>query len=593
MLLRLRVGGYVDRLALTPTAAESLSNHLTDGSSQEVIIARATETLGQHWQKGGTLIIIGAAGAVTRLIAPMLTEKECDPAVLVIDARGDMVIPLLGGHYAGAERLALELAAALGGRAGLTGDCAVSANISWDCFGEAWGWQRSGKNSHWSTLMQNQSAGRLPAVRQESGSQLWQATTDFQRLQCDTAMGPDLLIGPGLAAPCCWHPATLWLGIGCERNTSLSLLKRVVAKALEAAELAPEAVAGLASIDQKGSEPALLELARETGWSLQLYKASELTTIDTPTPSLVVAAKMGTPSVAEAAALKAAGVKAQLKLTKRVQQAQSNENGAATIAIASAARPFAPERGELHLIGSGPGNHALLTHDARAALTRCPVWVGYSLYLDLLEPLRNPQDQVRCDSRLTQEVDRCRRALDLAIEGVRVALISSGDSGIYGMASPALELWLQLSKKERPDLQIHPGISALQLAAARVGAPLTHDFCTISLSDKLIPWSKIEYRLRAVAEADLTVVLYNPRSRERNWQLARAVALLLEHRSPSTPVAIARQLGREEEQVNLYQLGTLPIENVDMLSLVLVGNSTSQICDNWMLTPRGYPVEAT
>jgi cobalt-precorrin 5A hydrolase/precorrin-3B C17-methyltransferase len=179
--------------------------------------------------------------------------------------------------------------------------------------------------------------------------------------------------------------------------------------------------------------------------------------------------------------------------------------------------------------------------------------------------------------------------LGLANQGLNVALVSSGDSGIYAMAGLALELWLTQSPDQRPSFEVHPGISALQLAAARAGAPLMHDFCTISLSDRLTPWEVIEKRLEAAAAGDFVVALYNPRSKGRDWQLARAQELLLAGRPGTTPVALARQLGRPEEQVSLHTLGDLPIEQVDMLTLVLVGNSTSRTQDGRMVTPRGYP----
>ena len=193
---------------------------------------------------------------------------------------------------------------------------------------------------------------------------------------------------------------------------------------------------------------------------------------------------------------------------KRIFHAEGGEQGAVTVAIAEAVHPLAPKKGELHLIGSGPGSLQLLTADAREALSRCILWVGYGLYLDLLEPLRRC-DQVRLDGQLTRERDRCWQALDLARQGARVALISSGDSGIYGMAGLALELWMDLPETERPRFQVHPGLSALQLAAARAGAPLMHDFCTISLSDRLTPWRVIERRIEAAACGDFVVAIYN------------------------------------------------------------------------------------
>jgi cobalt-precorrin 5A hydrolase/precorrin-3B C17-methyltransferase len=390
----------------------------------------------------------------------------------------------------------------------------------------------------------------------------------------------------------------------------LALLERLVERTLTVAGLAPEAVAGLASVDRKGDEAALLALSERHGWPLRLFDADTLAAVSVPNPSGAVAEAMGTASVAEAAALRAAGAAAadafpamaisegnagvarapaaELVVPKTIERAAHGERGAATLAVALAGRQWAPQRGELHLVGSGPGQLDLLSGDARSALAMASVWVGYGPYLDLLEPLRRP-DQLRRDGRLTEERARCAEALDLATQGLRVALVSSGDSGIYGMAGLALEQWLARDPIDRPAFQVHPGISALQLAAARAGAPLMHDFCTISLSDRLTPWEVIERRLRAAAAGDFVVALYNPRSLGRDWQLERARTLLLEGRPAGTPVALARQLGRQGEAVQLHTLVDLPVEEVDMLTLVLIGNSTSRIQDGRMVTPRGYP----
>ena len=157
------------------------------------------------------------------------------------------------------------------------------------------------------------------------------------------------------------------------------------------------------------------------------------------------------------------------------------------------------------------------------------------------------------------------------------------------MAGLALELWLTQPPSDRPQFQVHPGLSALQLAAAKAGAPLMHDFCSVSLSDRLTPWSKIETRLKSAASGDFVVALYNPRSQERDWQLTRALELLLEHRAPSTPVVVARQLGRAQEDIQLHTLQKMPVKEVDMLTIVLIGNSSSRLQDNHVVTPRGYP----
>jgi cobalt-precorrin 5A hydrolase/precorrin-3B C17-methyltransferase len=578
-----------DALLLQLESAGLLDQRVASGAGPD----GSSTALRQRWNEAGGFVVVGACGLVIRLLAPLLSGKHADPAVVVIDPRGRFVVPLLGSHGAGGEGLAQRAAALLGATVVSTGSSGGLGSLALDQFGERWGWRR-GRQGDWTHLMQQ--AARDPGglgLDQTAGSRLW------RQLEASEALPPPGVEPPGGDAAslhitaergpgCRWHPPCLWLGIGCERHTSLAVLERLVHRALERANLAPEAVAGLASVDRKADEPALLELAARHRWPLRWHPASELREIAVPNPSALVEAEMGTASVAEAACLASAGPGARLVLAKTIERAADLETGAATLAVAEAVEQWAPQRGTLHLVGSGPGRLDLLTADARLALSAATVWVGYSLYLDLLEPLRRP-DQCRLDGQLTQERERCLQALQLANQGLEVALVSSGDSGIYAMAGLALELWLQQPRDARPAFVVHPGISALQLAAARAGAPLMHDFCTISLSDRLTPWQVIERRLRGAATGDFVVALYNPRSRDRLWQLERARSLLLEARSPDTPVVLARQLGRPEEEVSLHTLDALPVERVDMLTLVLIGNSSSYCRDGRMVTPRGYP----
>ena len=572
LLQRLLRSGVIDRVALPPDGHAWRSHELS-------------HFLGETWPTGQALVAVGACGAITRLVAPLLQGKDSDPAVVVLDPAGRFAVPLLGGHGAGGEALAQRIAALLGGEAVLTGASAAAGQVALDGFGTPWGWRRGGGD--WSALMKRAQRQQPPPLWHEHGNDRWRQLPGLQGLDAAPDVEPLVVSvepGPG----CRWHPPALWLGIGCERGTSLSLLERLVEQGLAAQGLAPEAVAGLASAERKADEPALLDLAARRGWPLRCFSSAELAAVEVPNPSAVVLAELGTASVAEAAALLAAGPSCELRQAKRIERAEGSEQGAATLAIAQARQQWAPQRGQLHLIGSGPGSLDLLTPDARAALAESCVWVGYGLYLDLLEPLRRP-DQLRSDGTLTEERQRCQEALELACQGLTVALVSSGDSGIYGMAGLALEQWMALAEADRPRFSVHPGISALQLAAARAGAPLMHDFCTISLSDRLTPWEVIERRLRAAAAGDFVVALYNPRSRGRDWQLARAQELLLAGRPATTPVVLARQLGRAEEAVSLHTLGSLPVEQVDMLTLVLVGNSSSRVEGGRMVTPRGYP----
>jgi cobalt-precorrin 5A hydrolase/precorrin-3B C17-methyltransferase len=214
--------------------------------------------------------------------------------------------------------------------------------------------------------------------------------------------------------------------------------------------------------------------------------------------------------------------------------------------------------------------------------------IGYSLYLELIAPLLRP-GQIVESYPITQERLRAERAIFLAEWGLTVAVVSSGDCGIYGMAGLVFEeLRAQGWQGQTPAVQVFPGISALQAAASRVGAPLMHDFCAISLSDLLTPWEVIEKRLKAAAMADFVCALYNPRSRSRTEQLDQAQAIFLQFRSPQTPVAIVRSAYREDEQITLTTLGQLTEVSVDMLTTVLIGNQSTAFLENWMITPRGY-----
>ncbi|MEB3177167.1 MAG: precorrin-3B C(17)-methyltransferase [Synechococcus sp.] len=572
--------GELDAIAvpaalLDPHRPELL--HHRDGSQK---------LLAQHWQELELIVGALAAGALVRLIAPQLEHKQSDPAVLLLADHGQRLVPLLGNHQGGGERFAAKLAPLLHAEVVHSGFSATQQRIPLDSFGKGWGWRRG--SGDWDQLM-HQAARELPltlaqqAGQAEAGAVLLQNHTLLREAGAEAA---DLSIGSRSGPGCRWHPPLLWLGVGCERNSSLELLRQAVDSSLAAAGLAPEAVAGLASHRLKGDEAALLALAAERQWPLKLFAAEELAQQTVPNPSTVVAAEVGCPSVAEAASLLAAGEAAALLQAKTIYKRQGQ--GAVTLAISEATRPWAPQRGQLQLIGAGPGALDQLTGSARSALAAAQVWVGYSLYLDLLEPLRRC-DQVRLEGQLTRERERCQQALELARQGINVALISSGESGMYGMAGLALEQWLTLPEQEQPSFAVHPGISAFQMAAARLGAPLMHDLCTISLSDRLTPWSVIEQRLKGAAAGDFVVALYNPRSRDRHWQLGRAVELLLEHRPASTPVAICRQLSRSDEQLQIHNLSSLPLEQVDMFSLVLIGNSTTRLQQGRLVTPRGYP----
>lgn len=352
-------------------------------------------------------------------------------------------------------------------------------------------------------------------------------------------------------------PASLVVGVGTSSDASPQEVAALIGATL---------VEAVATIDRRVDHPAVVGL----GFPVRAFTAQQLAEVDVPTPSDIVAASVGTSSVCEAAALLAAGPGAELVVTKR-------KNAVATAAVARRAG----RAGRLSLVGLGPGAVEHRTPAAAAAVRHAEVVIGYGPYVDQCADLLAPHHEI-VRSPIGDEVARARLAVEHAAAGRRVALVCSGDAGVYAMASIALEL------AEGVEVEVVPGVTAALAAAAVLGAPLGHDHAAISLSDLLTPWEAIERRLRAVADADLVVSLYNPRSTGRAWQLGAARDILLEHRPTTTPVGIVTDASRAGEQVELTTLADLDVERVGMTTCVVVGSSSTRIVDGRMVTPRGY-----
>ena len=237
----------------------------------------------------------------------------------------------------------------------------------------------------------------------------------------------------------------------------------------------------------------------------------------------------------------------------------------------------------LTIAGIGPGDRDSMTIAVDKALQAADVVIGYTVYIDLIKPCYPWKEYL--STPMTKEADRCRMALDLAQQGKNVVLICSGDSGIYGMAALVYEL---RGESETPEIDVLPGITAACSGSAILGAPLTHDFAVISLSDRLTEWGTIEKRLKASAEADLTIVLYNPASKGRPDHLRKACDILIETLPGDRPCGIARAIGREGESTQLLTLGELRETAVDMFCTVFIGNSMTRIIGGKLVTPRGY-----
>lgn len=240
----------------------------------------------------------------------------------------------------------------------------------------------------------------------------------------------------------------------------------------------------------------------------------------------------------------------------------------------------------IYVIGIGPGSRDLMTQEAIAAMEDAEVIVGYKTYIKLVEDFIKDKEVVQNGMR--KEVDRCQDAIDIAKTGKKVAVISSGDAGIYGMAG----LILELITKQNLDIPVKvvPGVTASIGAASVLGAPIMHDFCHISLSDLMTPWEVIEKRLRLAAEADFVICLYNPRSKGRSEHLAKAFKIMGEFKDGSTPIGIVKDVGRADQEKFICTFDTMDFERVDMTTMVIIGNKSTYIKDDLMITPRGYTV---
>ena len=537
---------------------------------------------------GVPVVGVCASGILIRAVAPLLADKRTEPAVISVSDDGAVVVPLLGGHR-GANRLARDIAEALGGTAAVTTAGDVALGVALDEPPEGW---ILGTPELAKAAMAGLLSGQGASVEGEMAAQA--------RWLDGLPKGDGVRIAATIARPeagvLTFHPQRLVLGVGCARDCPPEELANLVADLLDEAGVAPGAVKALCTIDLKADEPAVNQLATVLGVPLRLFDAAELEAEADrlQTPSEVVFAEVGCHGVSEGAALAGAGPQAELRIAKR-------KTAHATAALAMVPEPIVELRGQargrLSVVGIGPGQAAWRTPEVSRLVVEADELVGYGLYIDLLGPLAI--GKTRSDFPLGGEEDRCRYALERAGEGRNVALICSGDAGIYAMAALVFELLDRgpealgvTAAARRVQVLCSPGVSALQGAAARAGAPLGHDFCAISLSDLLTPRADIVKRLRAAAEGDFVIAFYNPVSKRRRTLLAEARDILLGHRPADTPVLLASSLGRPEENIRYRRLADLDVNEVDMLTVVLVGSSNSRLAmlgeGPRMYTPRGY-----
>ena len=556
----------------------------------DAFFANALDHARDLFAAGRPIVGVCASGILIRGVAPLLSDKLTEPPVVSVSDDGSVVVPLLGGHR-GANRLAKEIAAHLGGKAAVTTAGDVSLGIALD--EPPVGWAVGTPELAKQTMAELLAGASMLLSGEEAPRAEWLRALP----QADSGSGVKIAVtmAPAAEGVMTFHPQRATLGVGCSRNCPPEELAQLVHGMMAQAGLDPKALHSINTVDLKADEPAILDLGASLGVPLRFFAPAELEQQvgRVQNPSDVVFGEIGTHSVAEAAALSQSD-DSTLRLAK-----QKTAN--ATCAIGIAPDPLVDlkgqARGRLSIVGIGPGQASWRTPEVSKLVSEAEELVGYGLYIDLLGPLA--AGKIRTDFPLGGEEDRCRYALEEAAKGKNVALVCSGDAGIYAMGALVFELMdrdadaLGVSQAAKAvDVVCSPGVSALQGAAARAGAPLGHDFCAISLSDLLTPREDIVKRLKAAAEGDFVIAFYNPVSKRRRTLLAEAREILLQRRPAETPVLLASSLGRPEEHIRYRRLDELDVDEVDMLTVVLVGSSHSRLAQLGtgprMYTPRGY-----
>lgn len=531
------------------------------------------DELGAHlrelYARGLPIVALCAAGIVIRCVAPALADKGIEPPVLAVAEDGSAVVPLLGG-LTGVNLIAREIAECLGVAPAITtsGELRFGACVLNPPDGYALADLQQGKR-----FVSDLLAGAATRI---DGAAPW---LDDVALPRDDAAAHAIRVTPdawrGARYELVIHPRSVVVGIdahGVRADASPSLAERIDAL-LEMHGLARLALAALVASATLQGDARVEAAARTLGVPLRFAD---------------VGGDVAGDRDVDAAAL----LGATLRVAHTLRAVSDG------LACAVAAQPVDPAslgraRGRLTVLGLGPGDAAWLTPAARTALAQATDILGYTTYVTMAGPFRADQRVHGTDNR--EEMQRARHAFELAAEGRHVAVVSSGDPGVFAMAAAVLEA---LDEARDPrwaavELRIEPGVSASLATAAQAGAPLGHDFCAISLSDNLKPWDVIETRLRHAAQADLVMAFYNPISRARPWQLDRALDAVRAYRAADTIVVLGRDIGRPGATLATTTLGALRSDQVDMRTMVIVGSSTTRrfaIGDGreWVYTPRWY-----
>ena len=510
-----------------------LSNRVTGADTP---FDNTSEVLCALYKDGRAIVGLCATGILIRALAPGLSDKRAEPPVLAMSDDGAVVVPVLGG-LTGANELANELALITGGTTMITASGARQFGLQLEA-------PPSGYTLANPDFAKTVTSDLLAGCSVRLSGEATFLTDSTLPIACDGDVAIHVTTRTDKQDGLIYHPHSVVV----VPNESADVADNVIDKAANALGVAPISVA-----------------------TILLPEGA-----DTCTPS-TRSVRYGT----HPADLHRMGTSEGLEFFE--------------VPSPEAIRSFGRAHGELAIVGVGPGSRGYLTADARDTLARADDLVGYDTYLALVPD--KGANQTRHASGNRVEIERAEQALDLAVQGRRVALVTSGDPGIFAMASAVMEaLEATPGRWTGLDITVIPGISAMQTAAAKIGAPIGHDFCTISLSDIRKPWEVVAKRLRAAAEADFVIALYNPASKTRREQIHQTKSLLLEIHAPEIPVILGRNLGRHGELIEVTTLGTFDPDTIDMRTVLVIGSSRTRVFEGpggrqMVYTPRTYETD--
>lgn len=574
-------------VTVTPSGRAAAEQLAAAWPTARIYPGPASRALPRAFAECDQIVCFLAVGAAVRLIAPLLGTrgpagtgpgKATDPGVVCVDEARAFAVPVAGAHAGGANALAERIASTLGCTPVITTASDAAGVAALDTFGSDLGFAVE-PGSDLAEVGTAVLAGQRVTLTMDQTWPIPPLPAGVARTAGPEPGVPAIIVtdrSARLRSPrAVYRPPSLVAGVGASSGAPAGEIAGLIDEVIVGAGLAAASVRELATIDMKTAEPAIAAAASARGWTVRGYPPAHLAAVHVPNPSEAVRSAVGTPSVAEAAALAAAGPGAELVAVKR-------KSAHATVALARRAA-----RGRLAFVGIGPGARDLMTPRAADQLRRSSVVVGLDQYIDQVRDLLRAGTRVLA-SGIGDEQERARTAAEQARAGHAVALVASGDAGIYALAGPALEY-----ADGSFDVTGVPGVTAALAAAAVLGAPLGHDHACISLSDLHTPWEVIERRIAAAAQGDFAVCFYNPRSRQRSGHLEKALALLARHRPPRTPVGLVADASRPGQRAQISTLADFDPAQADMHTLVIVGASGTRVTGGAMITPRGYRWAAT